>query len=98
MPDKPLALEDVHKIAALARLTLLPGEAEGLLGDMRNILTYVDKLEELPTDHVPPTAHAVELPTKLRADVARPGLPIETALKNAPEPIGQGFGVPKIIE
>ena len=98
MADEPLALTDVHKIARLARLTLQADEAAGLLTDMRNILTYVDKLKELDTAQVPPTAHAVDLRTKLRPDAVRPGLSTEAALKNAPEPIGQGFGVPKIID
>ncbi len=65
---------------------------------MRNILAYVDSLAGLDLEAVAPTAHAVALPTLLREDVVQPGLALEAALRNAPERLGDGFGVPKIID
>lgn len=93
-----LELAEVQRVAKLAHLTLTASEAEGLVQDMSNILTYVQKLAELDTTDVVPTAHAVELPTKLRDDIVQPGLPLERAMLNAPERLGDGFGVPKIID
>ncbi|MBI3180301.1 MAG: Asp-tRNA(Asn)/Glu-tRNA(Gln) amidotransferase subunit GatC [Deltaproteobacteria bacterium] len=91
-------LAEVERIAHLARLALAEHELPGLARDLAAILTYVDKLKELDTTGVEPTTHAVELATKFRDDVVQAGLPVELGLGNAPERIGDGFGVPKIIE
>ena len=85
-------------IAELARLDLPAEELAGLTGDLERILEYVRQLSELDTSGVEPTTHATDLPTHLRADEARPGLPVDVGLADAPERIGDGFGVPKIIE
>jgi aspartyl-tRNA(Asn)/glutamyl-tRNA(Gln) amidotransferase subunit C len=90
--------KEVRHVAALARLTLAPDEVARMQRDLSSILGYVEKLSELDTKDTPPTAHAVELPTKFRSDDPRPGLPVEKSLANAPERLGDGFGVPKIIE
>lgn len=90
--------EAVTKIARLSRLKLSEDEIKSLGADIEKILAYVEKLNELNTDGVEPTSHAVELPTKYRADEVGDELPVEKALANAPERLGDGFGVPKIIE
>ena len=89
---------DVRHVARLARLTLSDDEVQILARDLGDILKYVRKLEELDTDEVPPTAHAVELPTRLREDTVGGGIPLELGLRGAPERVGDGFGVPKIID
>ena len=43
-------------------------------------------------------ARSVAMLPGLRADVVTASLPVDMALKNAPERMGDGFGVPKIIE
>ena len=88
----------VRAVARLAHLTLGDAEVESLRTELSRILEYVAKLNELDTSGVPPTTHAVPLATALRDDVAQPGLAPERALANAPEPLGGGFGVPKIVE
>ena len=90
--------EDVRRVAKLARLSLSDGEVQGLVQDLGSILAYVKKLDELDTSDVEPTAHAVSLSTKLRADDLQESMPRELGLRGAPENIGGGFGVPKIIE
>lgn len=98
MKPEPISLEEVERVAKLARLTLTPDEGKRFAADMGAILGHVAKLKELSVTDVPPTAHAVDLPTLLRPDVVQPGLDIDGAMQNAPERIGDGFGVPKIIE
>lgn len=90
--------ETIAKLARLARLVTSPAEDERLAGEMGNILAYMASINALDIEQVPRTAHAVDLPTKLRDDVVRPSLPIEKVMQNAPERLGDGFGVPKIIE
>ncbi|MEO1172798.1 MAG: Asp-tRNA(Asn)/Glu-tRNA(Gln) amidotransferase subunit GatC, partial [Myxococcota bacterium] len=80
--------EEVQRIAKLARLKLDADEVESLTVDIEKILTYVEKLNELKTDDVEPTAHAVPLPTKYREDQVGDELPVEMALANAPERLG----------
>ncbi len=90
--------EQVDYVAHLGRLDLTPEEKKKYQGQLDDILKYMDKLTEVPTDDVVPMAGPVELYTPLREDVVRPSLPIEEALSNAPAKTGTSFRVPKIIE
>jgi aspartyl-tRNA(Asn)/glutamyl-tRNA(Gln) amidotransferase subunit C len=92
-----LGADALQKLASLARLVLTDDEKERYAKDMCSILSYVDKLQACDTSLAVATAHAAP-PDIWREDEARPGLPLETGLRNAPERIGDGFGVPKIIE
>ena len=98
MTKQAIGQEEVLRIAKLARLELEESEVEGLARDLGSILNYVHKLDELNTDGVEATTHAVELKTALREDKMEPSLDVELGLRQAPERLGDGFGVPKIIE
>ena len=93
-----ISLDEVRRIAALARLTLSEEEIPALAGDLGSILKYIKSLESLDTSNISPTTHAVLLETLYREDAVTASLPVEAALQNAPERLGDGFGVPKIIE
>jgi aspartyl-tRNA(Asn)/glutamyl-tRNA(Gln) amidotransferase subunit C len=88
----------VERVAQLARLALSKDELDALTSDMDAILGYVDKLNELDTDHIVPTAHAVPMENAFRGDTARPSLGTEKALQNAPKASDGCFVVPKVIE
>ena len=90
--------DEVRRIARLARLTVTDSEAEGLTRDLAEILAYVDKLAAVDVSGVRATAHALDLATRLRDDAVAPGPGADLGLENAPERIGDGFGVPKIID
>ncbi|MHB8879261.1 MAG: Asp-tRNA(Asn)/Glu-tRNA(Gln) amidotransferase subunit GatC, partial [Myxococcaceae bacterium] len=47
---------------------------------------------------VEPTSHATFAAAPLREDVARPSLPVEKGLSNAPARGETSFAVPKILE
>ena len=98
MADEVIGFEETRHVAKLARIELTDDELHGLTRDLGSILTYVKKLDELDTTSVEPTTHAVELQTKLRDDTSSEGLDVELGLRGAPERLGDGFGVPKIIE
>ncbi|MGH0033593.1 MAG: Asp-tRNA(Asn)/Glu-tRNA(Gln) amidotransferase subunit GatC [Myxococcota bacterium] len=91
--DRELALH----VANLARLELDPGEVESMARDLTRILGYVEALEELDTDDIEPTSHALPLQTPMRPDVAAPPMDPERALANAPERAGSAFAVPKVL-
>ena len=62
--------EQVDRIAELSRLSLSADEAKAMERDLARILDYVADLQELDTEGVEPTAHAIDLATPVRADVA----------------------------
>jgi aspartyl-tRNA(Asn)/glutamyl-tRNA(Gln) amidotransferase subunit C len=93
-----LSVDEVRRIATLARLRLSPEEEVRLAGELSAILDYVRQLEELDVSGVPPMTHALAgEETPLREDQVVPGLPVERALANAPARAGTCFQVPRII-
>ena len=92
-----ISMEEVSHVAALARLRLNDEQTRKLTGQLNDILTYMDKLAELDTSGVPSTNHALQLTGAFREDQARPSLPREEGLANAPASDGQSFIVPRVI-
>lgn len=80
-----LTTADVEHIAHLARLALTPAEIEAYRQQLSDILDHFEALKQIDTSAVAPTATVLPLRTVMRADVARPGLPTEDALANAPD-------------
>jgi aspartyl-tRNA(Asn)/glutamyl-tRNA(Gln) amidotransferase subunit C len=93
-----ITLKEVEHVARLARLELRPEEKERMRGELDGILAYIDKLRAVNIDGVEPTSHAVPLTNVMRDDEPRPSLPRDEMLANAPDPHGDFFRVPKIIE
>ena len=89
---------DIKYVAHLARLNLSEAEQQKIGAQLRNILSYVQKLKEVDVTGVEPTAHAVPLTNVVRPDAIRPSLPHDDALRNAPAKAGGLFIVPKIVE
>ncbi|MFZ3208518.1 MAG: Asp-tRNA(Asn)/Glu-tRNA(Gln) amidotransferase subunit GatC [Geobacteraceae bacterium] len=89
---------EVKHVARLARLKLSEEEVETFTGQMGAILAYIEKLNELDTDGIAPTAHAVPMENAFREDMERPSIGAGQALANAPERVDGFFRVPKVIE
>lgn len=92
-----ITADQVQHVARLARLQIEPGAIEKLASELATILTYVDKLNEVDTQGVTPTSHAIELTNAFRDDVVHAHLPREQALGNAPAQEEGSFMVPKVI-
>ena len=90
-------LETIEKVAHLARLEVKDEEKQGLLDDMNNILTFMDKLNEVNTDDVQPLIYMNDEVNVLREDKVIPTISREDALKNSPEQDGKFFRVAKVI-
>ena len=82
----------------LARIGLEPGDEEFYAEQLSGILAHIDRLKELDTEAIPPTAQVVEVANTLREDVARPCLSQAEALANAPSAVDGFFRVPSIQE
>lgn len=93
-----MSREEVQRIALLARLELTPAEEAELVEHFDKMLTYVEKLNQLNTDGVEPTAHAVAVPSPLREDHVTNQADTNALLQNAPAREADFFKVPKIIE
>ncbi|MGH7261561.1 MAG: Asp-tRNA(Asn)/Glu-tRNA(Gln) amidotransferase subunit GatC [Nitrospiraceae bacterium] len=89
--------QDVEHVAKLARLEITETEKETFAQQLSGILTYVEKLNTLKTEGVEPTATVLGQTNVFREDKARPSLPVEKVLANAPEWTDGFFVVPKII-
>ncbi len=98
MAQEKISLEQVRHVARLALLELTPDEERRLQIDMSEMLGYVDKLNELDTDKVEPTAQVGESGTPVREDVVTNHAAADAMLANAPAREGFFFKVPKIIE
>lgn len=64
--------------------------------ELNGILGHIDRIQALDLDGVAPTSHVIALRNVLREDVPRASLTLEEALREAPEVIDGGFGVPRI--
>lgn len=93
-----LSIDDVRKVARLARLRLSAEEETQFADQLGQILDYVEMLNEVATDEVEPMAHAAGLSNVFRPDEPHPSLPREQALANAPKTDGKYFLVPQILE
>lgn len=93
-----LTRDQVRHVARLARLGLEDGEEEYYAEQLSGILAHIDRLQELDTADIPPTAQVVEVDSTLREDEVRPCLTQEQALANAPASRDGFFVVPAIQE
>ena len=93
--------EQVRYVAGLANLNLSPDETARMVHDLDEILTHIDKLNQVDTEGIEPMAQVLyeagETAT-LRDDVEVPPLGNELALANAPLAGAGCFKVPKVIE
>jgi aspartyl-tRNA(Asn)/glutamyl-tRNA(Gln) amidotransferase subunit C len=89
--------EEISHVANLARLRLSPEEVETMARQLDDILTYVAKLNELDTEGIAPTTHAISIVNAFREDEVKPSLDREKTLANGPQQNGESFVVPRII-
>ncbi|MGH7963105.1 MAG: Asp-tRNA(Asn)/Glu-tRNA(Gln) amidotransferase subunit GatC [Candidatus Binatia bacterium] len=93
-----ISQEEVRRVAQLARLELTAEEETDLIAHLDKVLTYMEKLNELNTEGVEPTAHAVAVPSPLREDRVTNQADTDTLLQNAPAREADFLQVPKIID
>ena len=92
---------EVRYVADLGNLSLTPEEVARMAKDLGEILTHIEKLNELNTDAVEPMAQVLyeaEETATLRQDEERPTLGSDLALQNAPVKGNGYYKVPLVIE
>ena len=92
-----LGREEVQHIAELARLALSDEELVLYQEQLSAILEYFDRLQELDTEAIPPTASVLPLRSVMRADEPRLSTAREDILVNAPDAERGCFKVPAVL-
>ena len=89
--------ETVDKIAHLARLEFENDSKEEIKKDMNNMLSFVDKLNELDTTNIEPLIYISEEVNVMREDDVKKVITQDEALKNSPKHDSDYFKVSKVI-
>ena len=92
-----ISSSDVRKVAHLARLELPDDQIETYTAQLEEILSYIDHLQSIDTQNVPPTTRAVEVINAMREDLVDVNCAREDILNQAPHREGDFFRVPKIL-
>ncbi len=93
-----ITIQQVEHVAKLARLEFNEEEKKKLTGHLAEILDYIEQLNELDTENIPPTSHVIPVKNVVRQDKIKPSLTRDEALANAPSNVDGLFEVPKIVE
>ena len=94
----PLSREEVQHIALLARVGLGEEDIARFREQLSEILDYFQRLRQVNTDDVPPTAHTLPLHNVMRPDEPRPSFEKKEILANAPQRENGLFRVQAILE
>ncbi|MCF3651804.1 Asp-tRNA(Asn)/Glu-tRNA(Gln) amidotransferase subunit GatC [Synoicihabitans lomoniglobus] len=89
---------DIDRVAHLARIALTPEEKTAYAAQLGDVLKHIKQLEQVDVTGVEPTAHAFAVENVWADDVAQGGLPVEEALRNAPQQRQNMIVVPKVVE
>ena len=93
-----ISREELEHVARLARLELTEEEIELFRVQLGAVLERAQRIQNLPLDDLPPTAHPIELTNVWRPDVVEPSPLPDQILENAPQRDGDHFRVPRILE
>jgi aspartyl-tRNA(Asn)/glutamyl-tRNA(Gln) amidotransferase subunit C len=90
----------VEKTAFLARIALSSDEVERFTGQLSVVLQAVERLKDVDTERVSPTASVLPVDNVTREDHVRPSLPIEDVFANVPRRGRDGdfFRVQQVLE
>jgi aspartyl-tRNA(Asn)/glutamyl-tRNA(Gln) amidotransferase subunit C len=97
-----LSLEQVQRIAALARIAVSPEEARGVMEQLNRVLALIDQMQAQDTRGIEPMAHALDareaVSQRLREDKVTEA-DRRAEFQAAAPAVEQGlYLVPKVIE
>jgi aspartyl-tRNA(Asn)/glutamyl-tRNA(Gln) amidotransferase subunit C len=93
-----LSLDDVSRIARLARIEISPAEATRTRDQLNGILAFVEQLQAVDTAGIEPMAHAVDVVQRLRPDTVTEPDRRDAFQAIAPETEAGLYLVPRVIE
>ncbi len=93
-----LTLDDVKRIAQLARIEVAPDEATELLARMTGIFRLIEEMQAVDTTGVEPMSHAQDVMLRLRDDAVTETDQRALFQSIAPQVEADLYLVPKVIE
>ena len=88
----------IDHIAHLAKLEFQGEQKTAIREDMQKIISFMDKLSEVPTDDVEPLIFMTDEVNRLREDIPALTVSHDEALKNAPKKDSDYFRIPKVLD
>jgi aspartyl-tRNA(Asn)/glutamyl-tRNA(Gln) amidotransferase subunit C len=93
-----LSLDDVNRIAHLARIEISASEAHATLAQLNDIFGMIERMSKVDTTGIEPMSHPLGGVQRLRADAVTEADNRDANMKNAPASQDGLFLVPKVIE
>ncbi|MCE9633096.1 MAG: Asp-tRNA(Asn)/Glu-tRNA(Gln) amidotransferase subunit GatC [Methylophilales bacterium] len=93
-----LTIQDVKRIAHLARIEVTETEAQATLSKLTGILGLIEEMQAVDTTGITPMSHSQDVTQRLRSDVITATNQREAFQKIAPAVEGGLYLVPKVIE
>lgn len=91
--------DTIKSLIKLCRIDCTEEEQVSLLEDLKKIISYIEQLDEIDTEDVPPCNMVLEnLSNVMRDDTVSETLPRDLFLNNAPSQIGGMIRVPPVIK
>jgi aspartyl-tRNA(Asn)/glutamyl-tRNA(Gln) amidotransferase subunit C len=91
----------VRRIASLARIRLEEADVPKMQAELNGILGWIEQLRAVDTEGVEPMAGGApegQPAMRMRDDAVTDGGQPDAVLANAPDRMGEYFGVPKVVE
>jgi len=93
-----LPIDQVKRIAHLARIAATDAEAAAVQADLNRIFALIEEMNAVDTEGIEPMAHPLDLTVRLREDEVREGDRREAFQAVAPQVEAGLYLVPKVIE
>ncbi len=94
----PLSLQEVQRVAELARIGVSDAEAQTVLAQLNDIFELIARMQKVDTEGVEPMSHGQELKLRLREDIVTEPDQRKQFLSLAPASEQGLYLVPKVIE
>ena len=88
---------DIAKVASLARIALSADELAVYEEQLEAILEHAERVQQLPTEGIPPTSHPVPMTNAFRDDDVTGSLSAADVLAGAPASEDGYFRVPPVL-
>jgi aspartyl-tRNA(Asn)/glutamyl-tRNA(Gln) amidotransferase subunit C len=88
----------VDRVAQLARLDLNKSEKKEMIDQLSEIISYVDKINELDTENIEAASHVIDQHNIMRDDIPGQSINRQKIENGAPDFKNGHFSVPKIID
>ena len=91
-------IDTARRVAKLARIKVDEADLPKLAGQLSDIVTFMEQLNEVDVDGIEPMTSVTPMRLKRREDVVTDGGIQPQILSNAPDAREGFFAVPKVVE